>query len=56
MRYDSLRKLGRNRELVDYVKNHPDRSFAEVGQVFGISRATARTIYLRTIRTETKRT
>lgn len=36
-RYDSLRKLERNKALKEYAKNNPDLAMREVGQVFGIS-------------------
>ena len=36
-KYDSLRKLERNRLLVDYFSNHPELSLSEVGLVFGVS-------------------
>lgn len=36
-RYDSLRKIKRNRALVDYRKNYPEASLLEIGEVFGIS-------------------
>lgn len=37
MRYDGLRKLARNRQLIKYRKENPGLSQKEVGQVFGIS-------------------
>jgi len=36
-RYDSLRKIKRNKTLKEYAKNNPDLSMKEIGQVFGIS-------------------
>ena len=36
-RYDSLRKLERNRLLTEYRKNNPSLSLKEIGKVFGIS-------------------
>lgn len=37
-RYDSRRKLQRDARLVEYIKENPDLSMNEVGQVFNISR------------------
>ena len=37
MRYDSLRKLERNRQLIKYREANPGLSLKEIGQVFGIS-------------------
>ena len=37
MRYDSLRKLERNKQLIKYRKENPGLSLKEIGQVFGIS-------------------
>ena len=36
-RYDSLRKLERNKALKKYTKDNPDLSMKEIGLVFGIS-------------------
>jgi len=36
-RYDSLRKMERNRLLMEYYETHPDVSLREIGEVFGIS-------------------
>lgn len=36
-KYDSLRKIKRNKALVDYRMNHPEASLLEIGEVFGIS-------------------
>ncbi len=36
-RYDSLRKLERNKLLRDYRDNHPELSLKEIGKVFRIS-------------------
>ena len=36
-KYDSMRKLERNRHLVEYRNLHPDASLKELGQVFNIS-------------------
>ena len=36
-RYDSLRKLERNKALKEYAKNNHGLSMKEIGQVFGIS-------------------
>lgn len=36
-RYDSLRKLERNKALKEYAENNPDLSMKEIGKVFGIS-------------------
>lgn len=37
-KYDSLRKLERNKALIAYRKAHPDASNKEIGEVFGISK------------------
>ena len=39
MKYDGLRKLERNRQLVRYRMANPGLSHKEISQVFGISRA-----------------
>jgi len=49
MRYDSGRKLQRNRDLVEYKQRHPHDSWREIGERYGIRGTTARSIYLRTI-------
>ena len=36
-KYDSLRKLKRNRMLVEYCQAHPEASLSEIGQLFNIS-------------------
>lgn len=36
-RYDSLRKLHRNKTLKEYAKDHPDLSLKEIGKIFNIS-------------------
>ncbi|MCK5235898.1 MAG: hypothetical protein KAR06_02845 [Deltaproteobacteria bacterium] len=36
-RYDSMRKLARNRLLFEYREEHPEASLAEIGNIFGIS-------------------
>jgi len=35
-RYDKLRKLERNRKLIKYYHEHPEMSYKEIGQAFGI--------------------
>lgn len=35
VKYDTLRNLPRNRELIAYHKAHPDDSLAELGKRFG---------------------
>ena len=37
-RYDKLRKLERNRALVEYQERHPTFSLEEIGKVFGITK------------------
>ncbi len=37
MRYDSGRKLKRNKDLYDYYLDHPEMSYREIGQVFEVS-------------------
>ena len=34
-RYDPLRKLERNLAIVQYVKERPDLSLREIGEIFG---------------------
>jgi DNA-directed RNA polymerase specialized sigma subunit len=36
-RYDGLRKLNRNRELVEYAKAHPELAMREIGELYNIS-------------------
>ena len=36
-KYDGLRKLERNRLLVEYAKSHTDYSLREIGEAFNIS-------------------
>ena len=36
-KYDSLRKIERNRMLREYAESHPELSLKEIGQVFNIS-------------------
>ena len=36
-KYDSMRKLGRNRALREYAKTHPELSQREIGKIFDIS-------------------
>ena len=38
-RYDSLRKLERNKALREFKISHPDLSYKEIGAVFGVSEA-----------------
>jgi len=40
-RYDSLRKLERNKALREFKHTHPDLSYKEIGAVFGVSEARA---------------
>ena len=40
-RYDSLRKLERNKALREFKESHPDLSYKEIGVVFGVSEARA---------------
>ncbi len=40
-RYDSLRKLERNKALQEFKSSHPDLSYKEVGAVFGVSESRA---------------
>ncbi|MCK9435732.1 MAG: hypothetical protein M0Q12_00825 [Synergistaceae bacterium] len=44
-RYDSLRKMDRNKLLYDYRNKHPELAWREVGEVFGISRQRAMELY-----------
>lgn len=36
-RWDKLRKLKRNAEVVQFRAQNPDLSLAEIGEIFGIS-------------------
>jgi len=36
-RFDKLRKLGRNAQVIRYRAEHPDLSLEEIGEVFNIS-------------------
>lgn len=36
-KYDSLRKIKRNKELVDYALRNLDLSMKEIGKIYGIS-------------------
>ena len=36
-KYDSMRKLDRNKMLREYAKTHPELSLKEVGKAFNIS-------------------
>jgi DNA-directed RNA polymerase specialized sigma subunit len=36
MKYDSLRKIERNKALVKYKAEHPELSYKEIGAVFNI--------------------
>ena len=49
MRYDSRRKLQRNRDLVEYKDRHRHDSWREIGERYGICGTRARTIYLATL-------
>ena len=37
MRYDSLRKIKRNQQILKYRSENPDLSLKEIAEVFGIS-------------------
>ena len=41
MKYDSLRKLNRNKSLYEYYLNNPGLSYKEIGDAFNISRQRA---------------
>ena len=49
MKHDSLRKLDRNRELVECHQDNPDLSWDEIGAWFEITRQAAQAAYKRTI-------
>ncbi len=38
MKYDSMRKIERNKALREYAENHPRFSLQEIGEIFGISK------------------
>lgn len=40
-RYDALRKIDRNKELIAYWKSHGELSYKEIGAKFGITEARA---------------
>ena len=44
-KYDSMRKLDRNRLLVEYREKHPELSWAEIGKHFNVSPQRAWEIY-----------
>jgi len=44
-KYDRLRKLERNRLLVEYRDKHPEMSWFEIGQLFNISAQRAWELY-----------
>ena len=44
-RYDSMRKLERNRLLVEYREKHPEASWFEIGELFNISSQRAWELY-----------
>jgi len=44
-KYDSMRKLKRNRLLVEYRERQPEASWAEIGEVFNVSPQRAWEIY-----------
>jgi len=44
-KYDSMRKLERNRLLVEYRERNPEASWAEIGEVFNVSPQRAWEIY-----------
>jgi len=43
-RYDSLRKLQRNKDMVDYRAAHPEESLQEIADIFHVSRERVRMI------------
>jgi hypothetical protein len=45
MKYDSLRKLGRNEKLKEFARKNRKLSWAEIGKEFNISAARAWRIY-----------
>jgi len=44
-KYDSMRKLERNRLLAEYREKHPELSWTEIGEPFNISAQRAWEIY-----------
>ena len=40
-RYDKMRKTERNRALNEYIDNHPEATFEEVGAIFNIKKQRA---------------
>jgi predicted transcriptional regulator len=56
MKNDKRRKLSRNRMLVKYHQEHPDCSWSEVGEAFGISKQRAMIIFNSTVEADKRRT
>jgi len=48
-RYDSLRKLERNRLLTEYRKNNPSLSLKEIGEVMSISESRVSQIHTKAV-------
>lgn len=46
-KYDTVRKIQRNKALVRYRDSNPDLSWREIGSVFGISTQRAHELYQR---------
>jgi len=44
-KYDAMRKIKRNQLLVEYREDHPEASWAEIGEVFNVSAQRAWEIY-----------
>lgn len=44
-KYDSMRKLQRNRMLAEYREQHPEASWAEIAELFNISPQRAFELY-----------
>jgi len=55
MRYDSQRKVARNRNIVKYKQEHPELSWNEIGAAFGLTGGAASGAYKRTIKSDAMR-
>jgi plasmid maintenance system antidote protein VapI len=54
MKYESITKIKRNTEVIDYKKRNPDCTCAEMAKIFGISRQRIHAILQRNKRSKRK--